>query len=356
MKLLPSVSLLWLLFSITAWAQDQPHRPWMGWGDAGSGYWILAILFGVLAVAFVAWALWARGKEPESPSTTRYHALGSLIVVLTVFTLVLYLIVAFDAQSIAPTDRAWDWTPGESLPDPGGADLSGEPYRGYHVFLANGCTYCHTLYLRPEDIVTGWGEGAKAEDVSQMGDFVNYPFALLGTQRAGPDLSIIGRRIPDMTYHVEHLKTPRRFKPNSVMPNYDYLSDKDLADLAAYLVSLGNDPAALKSGALSQPPSDSGDNELVQIGKDLYRSLGCVGCHSVDGAPNVGPTWKDLWAKTETLDDGSAITVDEEFLTESIVEPGAAVVQGYANLMPAYRLSDEELNGIIEYIKSLGGQ
>jgi len=338
-----------------AFAQQDPHRSWGGWADAGLGYWLIAFLLLIGLFAFVIWSLWTRGKEPESPSTTRYHALGSLVMVLTFFTLILYLIVAYEAQSMPPTDRAWDWKPGEVLQDPGGANIAGEPYRGYHVYLANGCTYCHTLYLRPEDIVTGWGEGAQESDISQMGDFVNYPFGLLGTQRSGPDLTIIGKRIPDMTYQIEHLKDPAKFKPKTVMPNFDYLSDRDLADLAAYLVSLGNDPVALKAGTLSQQPVDTGDNEAVEIGKGLYRSLGCVGCHSVDGATNAGPTWKDLWNKEEALTDGSTVIVDEAYLIEAIVNPSASIVEGFGNFMPAYDLSEEDLNGLVEYIKALGG-
>ncbi len=355
MKIFLSGLLMWFLYAGLAFAQNDPNRPWATWGDAGLGYWLIASLIMVSLFAFVAWSLWLRGKDPEEPSTTRYHALGSLVVVMTFFTLALYLIVATEAQSVPATDRAWDWQPGEMLQDPGGANIAGEPYRGYHVYLANGCTYCHTLYLRPEDVVTGWGEGAQEADVSQMGDFVNYPFGLLGTQRSGPDLTIIGKRIPDMTYQIEHLKDPGKFKPNTVMPNFDYLSDQDLADLAAYLVSLGNNPVDLKAGTLTQQPPDENASEAVQLGQSLYRGLGCVGCHTIDGNASLGPTWKDLWGKQETLDDGAVITVDEAYLIEAIVDPGASIVQGFPNVMQPYDLSDEELNGLVEYIKSLGG-
>lgn len=343
-----------LLWSSSAWAQASPHRSWSDYGDAGWGYWALALVVLVGFGAFVAWALYFRDKAPQHPSTGRYHVLGSLIVVMTLFTLMLYVIVAVDAQNMAPSDRAWDWKPGEVLDDPGGSDLAGEPYRGYQVYLAQGCTYCHTLYLRPEDIVTGWGEGATADDVSQMADFVNFPFALLGTQRDGPDLAIIGKRIPDMGYQIAHLRAPRQFKPKSVMPNYDYLSDRDLRDLAAFLVSLGNPPAALKSGQLTQTPAP-GLDEIALQGQDLYRSLGCVGCHSVDGSANAGPTWKGLYGKTETFNDGTNATVDDDYLIEAITNPGASVVQGYTNFMPPFpQLTDEQIQALLAYIRSLG--
>jgi cytochrome c1 len=190
-----------------------------------------------------------------------------------------------------------------------------------------------------------------------MGDYVHYPFTMLGTQRDGPDLTVIGRKIPDMQYHIEHLVDPRKFKPKSVMPTYRYLSEKDLRDLAAFLVSLGNDPKKLRAGIPPTPPP--AEDPRIAKGRELYRSAGCVACHSVDGSPNVGPTWKGLFGHEVevTLPDGSTqiIVADEEYLKEAIVQPAAKIVKGFQNVMPSYegRFSDEELQALIEYIKSL---
>ncbi len=341
--------------ALAAWAQD-PHRPWAAPAQADWLYWWLALMGTLAFLAFVFWALYWRGPDPQKPSSRRYHALGALLISMALFTLALYLIVAVEAQQVPASDRAWRWAPGETLSDPGGGERVGEPYRGYQVYLAQGCTYCHTLYLRPEDVVTGWGEGARAEDVSQMGDFVHFPFGLLGTQRDGPDLTLIGRRIPDMGYQVEHLKRPRAFKPKSVMPGYGYLSERDLNDLAAFLVSLGNPPDALKAGTLrpAQPP---GLDEAALAGQALYRGQGCVGCHSVDGAANVGPSWKGLYGAERALADGARAVADEAYLREAIRNPGAQLVQGYANLMPAYaQLTEAELDALVAYIRALAGE
>ena len=40
-------------------------------------------------------------------------------------------------------------------------------------------------------------------------------------------------------------------------------------------------------------------------GAALYQALGCMACHSIDGTPRVGPTWKGLFGQTATLKDGS---------------------------------------------------
>lgn len=98
---------------------------------------------------------------------------------------------------------------------------------------------------------------------------------------------------------------------------------------------------------LSMPP--------VELGKLLYEKQGCNVCHSVDGTPKIGPSWKGLFGKSETYTDGSTGTVDENYIRQSILEPNAKIVQGFAPSMPTYqgKLKDEEINGIIEYIKSL---
>jgi cytochrome c1 len=88
----------------------------------------------------------------------------------------------------------------------------------------------------------------------------------------------------------------------------------------------------------------------------LASQFGCTGCHPVTGGGGVGPTWKGLFGKTETLEGGSTVFVETGYLRESIVSPGAKIVQGFPNIMPtnfAQRLSSEEIDAIIEYIKTL---
>ena len=94
---------------------------------------------------------------------------------------------------------------------------------------------------------------------------------------------------------------------------------------------------------------------LVEQGQKLAQSRGCLACHSIDGSAGVGPTWQGLFGKTETLVDGSTVVVDAEYLKESILNPGATVVKGFAPIMPPGSFSEEELNALIAYTKSLGG-
>ncbi len=97
--------------------------------------------------------------------------------------------------------------------------------------------------------------------------------------------------------------------------------------------------------------------DLVAEGKTLAGRNGCAACHSPDGTPLAGPTWQGLYAKTETLDEGSTVVVDDEYLERSIVDPDAQVVDGYVTgVMPKDfrdKLSDHDILAIIAYIKSL---
>jgi cytochrome c oxidase subunit II len=93
----------------------------------------------------------------------------------------------------------------------------------------------------------------------------------------------------------------------------------------------------------------------VELGKLMYDQQGCKTCHTVDGSTLVGPSWKGLWGSSRTFADGSSAPADENYITNSVNNPAGQVVQGFAPSMPTYqgKLNDKQINGIIEYIKTL---
>jgi cytochrome c oxidase subunit II len=94
---------------------------------------------------------------------------------------------------------------------------------------------------------------------------------------------------------------------------------------------------------------------LVDQGRRLAQEQGCVKCHSVDGSQHIGPTWLDLYGRRERLSDGSTITVSEAYITESMMDPFAKIVDGFKPVMPSFanKLAGPEVAAIVEYIKSL---
>ncbi|MBT3189838.1 MAG: cytochrome c oxidase subunit II [Anaerolineae bacterium] len=91
-------------------------------------------------------------------------------------------------------------------------------------------------------------------------------------------------------------------------------------------------------------------------GEEWTKQFGCVACHSTDGAERIGPTWFGLYESEETLVDGSTITVDDDYLFESILDPQATIVEGYDTvIMPptGESMTEEQILDIVEYIESL---
>src|SRR4030066_203039 len=73
---------------------------------------------------------------------------------------------------------------------------------------------------------------------------------------------------------------------------------------------------------------------LAEQGKELVEKSGCLGCHAVEGKEKGGPNFGKPFGRKVLLADGTTVTADEEYLRESIVGPGARVVNGYPNVMP----------------------
>ena len=95
------------------------------------------------------------------------------------------------------------------------------------------------------------------------------------------------------------------------------------------------------------------DSAQAMRGQQISTDQGCIACHTMDGSKGVGPSWKDMWGRTETLENGSTITVDADYFRHSIKEPNAQVVQGYPNVMLRYFLEDDQVDDLMAFVKSI---
>ncbi len=93
----------------------------------------------------------------------------------------------------------------------------------------------------------------------------------------------------------------------------------------------------------------------AEFGAKLYVSKTCVTCHSTDGRAMNGPTFQGIFGHEVTMSDGSKITVDENYIRESILNPQAKVVMGFQPIMPTFQglIKDHEIDALIAFIKSL---
>ncbi|WLD57303.1 cytochrome-c oxidase, cbb3-type subunit II [Salinispirillum sp. LH 10-3-1] len=96
---------------------------------------------------------------------------------------------------------------------------------GRDIYIREGCHVCHTQMIRPlRAEVERYGSG---QHFSTTEDFVyDHPF-LWGSKRTGPDLAMVGGRYSD-EWHRAHFYNPRDVVPESNMPSYEWLFDREL--------------------------------------------------------------------------------------------------------------------------------
>ena len=93
---------------------------------------------------------------------------------------------------------------------------------GRNIYIREGCYNCHSQMIRPfRDETERYGHYSLAAE-----SMYDHPFQW-GSKRTGPDLARVGMRYSD-EWHVQHLKDPRSVVPESIMPGYAFLADRDL--------------------------------------------------------------------------------------------------------------------------------
>ncbi|HEX7892942.1 MAG TPA: cytochrome c oxidase subunit II [Terriglobales bacterium] len=93
---------------------------------------------------------------------------------------------------------------------------------------------------------------------------------------------------------------------------------------------------------------------MAQSGDTLFQQLGCGTCHRFD-VQGRGPNLRGVYGNPVQLEDGRTVIADANYIRESILGPAAKVVSGFKPIMPSFQgqVSDEEVNALIAYIKSM---
>lgn len=178
-------------------------------------------------------------------------------------------------------------------------------------FIANGCTYCHSQYIRPMD----WDIGS--ERISKTGDYYAQVPHLLGSERTGPDLSQEGGEHTD-DWQRAHFINPRFTRPRSLMPRFAYEGERNIETLIAYVQSLGGKLADQRTSRQkywnklmvenylkgpdeniewlhsrvprtwrAMPTESPASDASIARGEKVYQDY-CIGCHGPVGDGN-GP-------------------------------------------------------------------
>jgi cytochrome c oxidase subunit 2 len=93
---------------------------------------------------------------------------------------------------------------------------------------------------------------------------------------------------------------------------------------------------------------------LSATGEKIFAELGCATCHRSD-TQGRGPNLQGVFGKPVLLTDGRTVVADENYIRESILDPGAKIVNGFKPVMPTFQglVSEEQLNALVAYVKSL---
>ncbi len=96
---------------------------------------------------------------------------------------------------------------------------------GAKIYKREGCYGCHSQQVRVlRDEVERYGHYSLAAE-----SMYDHPFQW-GSKRTGPDLARVGGKYSDQ-WHTMHLTNPRSVVPQSIMPGYKFLVERD-ADIS----------------------------------------------------------------------------------------------------------------------------
>jgi cytochrome c oxidase subunit II len=121
----------------------------------------------------------------------------------------------------------------------------------------------------------------------------------------------------------------------------------------------GTDHSRMRGQVIALPPtqyqqwlrSNREVEPMATAGARLYQQMGCAMCHDTALAPAL----EGIFGSSVQLANGERVLADEAYMRESILNPRARLVAGYAPIMPTFQgqLSEEDLTQLVAYIKSL---
>ena len=96
------------------------------------------------------------------------------------------------------------------------------------------------------------------------------------------------------------------------------------------------------------------EGSLALEGRKVLLKYRCLSCHAADAEARA-PILEGLVGARVPLKDGRVIIADESYIRESIYRPGARIVAGHLDIMPAFagQVSEEEVIALTAYFRSL---
>jgi len=120
-----------------------------------------------------------------------------------------------------------------------------------------------------------------------------------------------------------------------------------------------NAPPPPKVAPAKADNATSPAQDATRAGLAVLNDRKCLTCHTLDGAPSTGPTFKGLYGSTVTVADTAAgaavlaVEVDDAFVRRAILDPNSQIAKGFPPSMPAQKLTDGEVASVASYLRAL---
>ncbi len=92
----------------------------------------------------------------------------------------------------------------------------------------------------------------------------------------------------------------------------------------------------------------------AERGQRIALESGCAACHGSSWQGGAGPALAGLAGSTVTLDDGTTVLVDRDYLVRAIVDPAADRAGSFAMKMPPNKLTEREVADVVAFMEAIG--
>jgi cytochrome c2 len=243
-----------------------------------------------------------------------------------------------------PTTTATSFAPASTKPPKPSASISAlvpakrdTLAKGRSLFQENarpaGCAFCHTM--RAAANTSPLGPNLDAE-VSET-DLRKFTDAQLA------------QRVRDWIHEAQCLSP---VDVTRCMPSDSFMGEQ--ADLVSVFVAV----CGRKPGTPGCEPVAGGLRGEALQGRTLFQRRGCVGCHFSLVGPSAGPSLYGVAGSKVKLADGTTVTADDAYLTESIAAPDRKIVNGFPSGLMSSRIAHQgitaaQIHALVAYIKTL---
>ena len=247
-----------------------------------------------------------------------------------------------------------NWLAGMRTPSVAAAE--GGPTEGQALF-ARHCSTCHSTATYRKD--------AYALEIQQQDSRWDTWLADIENSRivSAPNLTHFGERLTigsgvkelNRDNLIKWIRDPSLIKIGTSMQahaavyqetsdNTAALTDAEVANIADYLLGL-------VPGDISElVPEEITGATPEERGEQLFVSIGCNACHSLD--PDVTIVGPSMAGIADRAAGRTALSADD-YLRESINDPGAFIVPDFTNAMVVPKIPADQVEDLIAYIKTL---